>query len=129
MAGVVGGVRGFAAWMVSEHCQRPVQPGEIIMNHPAELSDQRRVQVYKRMDSEEVELVSGRGVFFPGEELRVSVSGSPGESTGTQFLFETKGGQFLQETGHGCGRTRTSSSTPVLTMPQYEVEVAIWVGE
>lgn len=137
---VVSGVKGFASWMVNEFCDRHLISGEVIMNEVIVLSDDRVIRVHRShftesgmqvMEQVGVGEGDGRsGVFFPGEELTVSVSEQIGASSSTEYLFETSadGGRFLGER-QGCGHTRTTKNHQVLTMPQFKTEVKVWVGE
>ena len=129
------------------------------MNEVVVLSQQRRVRVHRsfftesgEQSVEELDIdfdissssspTSVAAVFFPGEELTVSVSEEGGEegASAVEFLFETDqgksqqgrrgggGGGFLAEEG-GCGHSRTASAPAVLTLPRHRTEVQVWVGK
>lgn len=135
-------VNGFAAWMVNEFCDRLVQPGSVIMNEIVVQSNERQVLVHRSYYAESgekvVELVGSssaansesKGVYYPGEELTVTVSDDKSGSLNTEYLFETSrsGGRFLGEE-RGCRHTRTNVNSQVLTMPPFKTDVRVWVGE
>lgn len=105
---------------------------KVIMNDAVVLSEERSVRVYRRSFTESgKELLheyTNSHPFLPGEELVVTVSSSSGGSTGSEFLFEAKGGAKFLGQG-GCSHTRTDRSGQLLTMPKHRSEVQIWVGK
>lgn len=130
-------VEGFAAWMVNEFCDRLVQPGSVIMNEVVVLSSERQVRVHRSFYTEsgdkimeEVGSSDSAGMYYPGEELTVTVTDDHSGSLSAEFLFETsrEGGRFLAE-DRGCRHTRTNINSQILTLPQFKTEVKVWVGE
>eukprot|EP00603_Paraphysomonas_imperforata_P006221 CAMPEP_0114442496 /NCGR_PEP_ID=MMETSP0103-20121206/16979_1 /TAXON_ID=37642 ORGANISM="Paraphysomonas imperforata, Strain PA2" /NCGR_SAMPLE_ID=MMETSP0103 /ASSEMBLY_ACC=CAM_ASM_000201 /LENGTH=202 /DNA_ID=CAMNT_0001613761 /DNA_START=142 /DNA_END=747 /DNA_ORIENTATION=+ len=111
------------------------------MNEIVVQSNERQVLVHRSYYAESgeqvVELVGSssaansesKGVYYPGEELTVTVSDDKSGSLNTEYLFETSrsGGRFLGEE-RGCRHTRTNVNSQVLTMPPFKTDVRVWVG-
>jgi len=96
---------GFASWMTSEFCDRALTDGEIIMNQPAFLSDERRVQLFR---SDGTEVLADQ--YVPLEMLTVRLSDTSG-----QFVFETSNAQFV---GGGCDGHRIAKDKSFVQMPE-----------
>lgn len=98
---------GFADWLASQYCDRPLIAGEIIMNHEVELNNDRKIIVYRN----EIEIKSG-DEYILGEKLTISITEV--QKT-TQFMFETsKNAKF---DGGTCDGIRSAKAKPTLILP------------
>ena len=100
-------INGFADWLASQYCDRPLVVGEIIMNQEVELSDERKVLVYR----DDIELKSG-DEYILGEKLTISITEL---KKSNQFMFETSTNAKFD--GGGCDGIRSSKAKPTLILP------------
>ena len=97
---------GFASWFAAEYCDTPLIAGEIIMNHEAEYSSERSVEIYRG----DTKLING-SAYVPGEQLTAVLTG---DDVG-EMVFDSNKGIF--EFG-GCGDHRATASTSEITIPK-----------
>jgi len=103
---IISKTNGFAEWLANQYCDRPLIVGEIIMNQEVELSNDRKILVYR----DGIELKSG-SEYKLGEILTISVTELQKKN---QFMFETKNAKF--ESG-GCDGIRSAKEKPNLILP------------
>ena len=118
---VIDMVYPFASWFASDFCNLPLKVGEIIMNHEAKYSEERKVEIYRYVNDKDIKVESG-GLYYPGEELTCVLRGPEvGE-----LVFESNMGIF--EDG-GCKQRRSSLSSPFIVIPSDALgTIEIWAG-
>jgi hypothetical protein len=116
---VVVGVHGFASWLASDYCDRPLTVDTIIMNNAVYMATERVVMV-QRGSYNGKELSNG-DEYQPGETLFVTLSDYRG-----QFVFEAKGAELR---GGGCDGRRSTKRKVEMVMPDNSPEpVQVWAG-
>lgn len=117
-------VVGFASWFATDYCSSPLAAGEIIMNHVATASEDRKIEVYRN----DVQLKNG-DQYYPGERLSAVLGG---DDIG-EMVWDCSIGVF--EDG-GCEDKRSTLSTTTMIMPTTAADgtggapgdIEIWAG-
>ena len=94
------------AFASSLACDRLLGVGEVIMGAPVTISSERHITIQRG----NVNLVSTIDSYVPGEELRISITGSPLK----EVIIETSDGKFING---GCLGSRSLSWTSDLFIP------------
>lgn len=108
---------GFATWFTTDYCDTPLVAGEIIMNHEATRSDDRKIEVYRG-----TKLLVNGDTYMPGEVLTAVLNG---EDAG-EMVFESNFGVFE---GGGCENERSTLSTSTIIIPEDLTDpLELWAG-
>lgn len=117
-------VFGFASWL---SCYSDLVEGEYIMSHPAVLTDERYLQLWRG----DVMLTAGDG-YIPGETLEVRLSSPQG-----QFVLEVAPSPPVTFTNGTCngrrfvkeGGVRSPKKPSFIEVPvDYSGELSLWGG-
>jgi hypothetical protein len=115
---LAGYAAGFASWFTADYCDTPLEAGEVIMNHEATMSDERKVEIFRGTE----QLKNGDS-FVPGEVLTAVLSG---EDAG-EMVWESNFGVF--EYG-GCDDHRSTLSTSTVNIPEDLTDpIEFWAGK
>jgi len=98
---------GFADWLASQYCDRPLVAGEVIMNQEVELSSDRTILVYR----DGIEIKSG-DEYILGEKLTISITELKKTN---QYMFESSTNAKFE--GGGCDGIRSAKTKPTLILP------------
>ena len=98
---------GFADWLASQYCDRPLVAGEVIMNQEVELSNDRTILVYR----DGIEIKSG-DEYILGEKLTISITELKKTN---QYMFESSTNAKFE--GGGCDGIRSAKTKPTLILP------------